>query len=97
MFGESTFNIVVNYMLKPFLVIFETFKDFKTATLTSKRNTETFGNNSCACGSDFDSIINDPLNTNQNSKTHFVEFFWQMRMGKWQRLGKTRFPSKVTV
>ena len=43
--------------------------------LNLKRNTETFGNNSCACGSDFDSIIDDPLNTNENSKTHFDEFF----------------------
>ena len=38
MFGQSTFDIDVNYMLKPFLVIFETFKDFKIPTLTSKLN-----------------------------------------------------------
>ena len=44
--------------------------------LNLKRNTETFGNNSCACGSDFDSIIDDPLNTNENSKTHFDDFFF---------------------
>ena len=46
-FGQSTFDIdvnsvlkksLVNYVLKPFLVLFETIKDFKTATLTSKLN-----------------------------------------------------------
>ena len=54
----------------------------------------TFGNNSCACGSDFDSIIDDPLNTNENSKTHFDDFFGKCEWANGNVLARLVSPAK---